>query len=207
MSTHQPPQTDPVDDPLDELAAAGTTAAPSAAGDDATPPPAADVLALEARVTQLSDQLLRALADVQNLRRRSEREKSEVHATAGASVLLELLPVLDELDRAASHAPPELADHDWTRGVLHIRSNLEAALKRLGVERFGATGDAYDAERHEAVARGDGAENTLVQVLESGYLQGDRVLRPAKVVVGSGDTTTRADPAPAEKAESKRARE
>lgn len=213
MGTHNDEQTPPKKkartadpDGLDTLAETGDIdvgQAPDASGGNGTQPPA-DVLVLEAKVTELSNQLLRALADVQNLRKRTEREKAEVHATAGASVLLELLPVLDELDRAAAHIPEDLQNHEWILGVMHVRSNLETTLKRLGVERFAAVGDAYNAERHEAIARAEGPENTIVQIFEFGYLQGERVLRPAKVVVGGGNAPadtpppSAAEPAPPE---------
>ena len=165
------------------------------ASDDATPeamttPPkqgtngATDPLALEAEVTRLNDQLLRAFADAQNLRKRVDRERLELGASIGDSVLLELLPVLDELDRAVQHLPDPLKDDDWAKGVLHIRANLEGAFKRLDVTRFGVTGDVYDALRHEAIGRANGPTDTIVDGFECGYERSGRILRPARVIVG-----------------------
>lgn len=153
--------------------------------------PTPDVLALEAKVAELTDSFLRARADLENFRKRTEREKDEFALYAGMSLLAALLPLVDGLDRAAEHLPVDLADHDWAKGILHIRTNLDATFRRLGVEKFGAIGDAYDAELHEAMARGAGPANEITAVFEPGYLYRDKVLRPARVQVGGAEPDIR----------------
>jgi len=177
-----------------EAQAQGTGAQPPQDGEPAGAGP--DLLALEAKVAELTDSYLRTRADLDNYRRRTEREKEESAAYAGANVLLAVLPVLDDLDRAAAHLPDDLKDHAWAQGITHVRGNLEGTLRRLGVERFGAPGDPYDAERHEAVARGPGPADRVTSVYEAGYLYKDRVLRPAKVQVGGGDPAPASDNQP-----------
>jgi len=144
-----------------------------------------DTAALDAKIIELTEQLQRTVAESQNMKKRFERDREELGAFAGSAVLLALLPILDALDRAAEHLPPELAENDWARGVVHVRANLEKAFAVLGVERVGAEGDAYDPALHEAIAKSDGAVDTIVSVFESGYRYNGKLLRPAKVVVGA----------------------
>ena len=148
--------------------------------------PAASLL--DAKIAELTEQVQRAVAESQNMKKRFERDREELATFAGSAVLLVLLPILDELDRAVAHLPAELAENDWARGVVHVRANLEKTFHALGVERVGAEGDAYDPSLHEAIAKGDGAPDTIVSVFESGYRYRGKLLRPAKVVVGGGGT-------------------
>lgn len=144
----------------------------------------------EAKIAELTDQLQRSVAESQNMKKRFERDREELATFAGSAVLLVLLPILDELDRAVAHLPAELAENDWARGVVHVRANLEKTLHALGVERVGTKGDAYDPSLHEAIAKGDGAPDTIASVFESGYRYRGKLLRPAKVVVGGSSNDT-----------------
>jgi molecular chaperone GrpE len=103
-----------------------------------------------------------------------------------AEAIQELLPLLDDLDRAIDHIPADLTDHPWARGVMLIGLNLESALSRLGVERFGARGDLFDPHLHEAIEyepRDDVAAEHVARVVRPGYRSGERLLRAAQVVV------------------------
>ena len=151
---------------------------------EAPDPEAAEKLAaLEKQTADLNDRLLRTLAEYDNYRKRSVREKEQAYADSKAAVLTELLPVLDNFERAAA-AAGEYAD--YRKGVEMIFSQLQAAFAKLGVESFGAAGDAFDPNVHNAVMHtedADAPENSVAQVFSKGYRLGDRVLRPATVQV------------------------
>ncbi len=139
--------------------------------------------ALEKQAADLNDRLLRTLAEYDNYRKRSLREKEQAYADSKASVLTELLPVLDNFERAAA-AEGEYAD--YRKGVEMIFGQLQAAFAKLGVESFGEAGDAFDPNVHNAVMHtedADAPENSVAQVFSKGYKLGDRVLRPATVQV------------------------
>ena len=158
--------------------------APETGAQEAPETGAAEKLAaLEKQTADLNDRLLRTLAEYDNYRKRSVREKEQAYADSKAAVLTELLPVLDNFERAAA-AAGEYAD--YRKGVEMIFSQLQAAFAKLGVESFGAAGDAFDPNVHNAVMHtedADAPENSVAQVFSKGYRLGDRVLRPATVQV------------------------
>jgi molecular chaperone GrpE len=139
----------------------------------------------------LLDQLRRERADFLNYKRRAQRERAEVGAGARDDVLRELIPFLDDLDRALSRIPPALESDPWVQGVALGRHRLLDALSRLGVQRFGAEGEPFDAALHEAQffdERPGATDRRIGQVLQPGYRLGDRLLRPAQVsVVGPAE--------------------
>jgi molecular chaperone GrpE len=146
----------------------------------------------------LLDQLRRERADFLNYKRRAERERAEADASARDEVLRSLIPVLDDLDRAFARIPPALERDPWAQGAALSRHRLLDALNRLGVERFGAEGETFDAARHEAQfydERPDATDRRIGQVLQPGYRLGDRLLRPAQVSV-VGPVENAAGPAP-----------
>lgn len=120
---------------------------------------------------------LRALADYQNLEKRIERDKELLIKLASSVLVIKLLPVLDNLERAQAH----LQDS----GLDHVIRQFKDALATEGVSEIGAEED-FNPEHHEAIAQGEGEEGKVLEVLEKGYKMGDRVLRPAKVKVGKG---------------------
>ncbi|HEV7919364.1 MAG TPA: nucleotide exchange factor GrpE [Thermoanaerobaculia bacterium] len=135
---------------------------------------------------QLHDRYLRTLADFENFRRRAEREKSDFHRYALTGLIKDLLPVLDNFDRALEHA--EEGD-DFHKGVLMIYKQLFDVLKRNGVRIIEETGVPFDPNIHEAVIREEDPSvpsHTVTAILQKGYFLHDRLLRPAmaKVAVG-----------------------
>ncbi len=135
---------------------------------------------------ELKDRYLRTLADFENFRKRSEREKTEFFKYALASLLKELLPVLDNFDRALDHA--EEGD-DFHRGVLLIYKQLFDVLKKHGLRPIDESGVPFDPKIHEAVVREEDPSvpsHTVVAVLQRGYFLHDRLLRPAMVKVAVG---------------------
>jgi molecular chaperone GrpE len=134
------------------------------------------------------DKWLRAVAELDNVRKRARRDVSVAESRGIAKLARELLPALDNFERAlaAAEAQPENRDHHLTDGIRLVQTELLAALARVGIEPVSPKGDRFDPHRHEAVAQQpvDGAEpGTIVEVYSAGYTYGDDVLRPAKVVV------------------------
>lgn len=152
-------------------------------GDDA-----ATIEALQARIAELEDQWRRAAADLDNVRKRSARDAVTVRADERSRVTASLLPVIDNLDLALEHAdadPDSIID-----GVRTVRDQAVDLLAALGFPRQDDTGDTFDPARHEAVAvieDPDAPPGTVVQVIRPSYGDGDHRLRPASVVVASGD--------------------
>ncbi len=152
---------------------------------------------------RLEEQLKRVLADLQNLRKRQAKEIDEAHRRAVEGLTKELLPVLDNFERALlSHEHREAATADpSTRaivdGVRMVQSLLHAALERHGLVEVPGVGQPFDPNVHEAIGVDAGAQlspGSVARVLQRGYAIGDRVLRPAKVlVVPHGRLTADAD--------------
>ena len=135
---------------------------------------------VDAAVTELEDQLRRALADLDNLRKRYAREMARERADERARVVRAWLPVVDSLDRALAH--------EETEGLRVVRDQALAVLGGLGFSRFDDVGAPFDPTRHEAVASvdSDEAAGTIVGVVQPGYGSPEFVLRPASVVVSRG---------------------
>ena len=181
--TPTPPQEDPV--PAGETAAvpadepvAAEEAAPAQAPPEAEPEP------------DYHDRYLRAVAELDNVRKRARRDVGAAESRGVAKLARELLPALDDLERAlaAAEAQPENRDHHLTDGIRLVQSQLLAALKRVGIEPDAPKGERFDPHVHEALASQpvEGAESgTIVEVYSAGYRIGDEVLRPAKVVVAA----------------------
>ena len=128
----------------------------------------------------------RAQADFQNYRRRAEQERADAHDRGRGEVVLQILPVLDDFERAVAALPPERQAEDWVQGLLLIERKLRSSLENLGVERIAAEGQPFDPYEHEAVLHEvrEGVEpGTVAAVARHGYRLGGRVLRPAQVVV------------------------
>jgi molecular chaperone GrpE len=131
------------------------------------------------------DQRLRLLADMDNLRKRLEREKEAFCRYAGEGVLADLLPVLDNLDLALAHAP-DGACKDFVIGVDMTRKVFLDVLSRHGLRAVGAEGEPFSPEVHEAVGREERADmdkDRVCKLLKKGYILKDRLLRPAAVMV------------------------
>jgi molecular chaperone GrpE len=163
-------------DPVDNGAAAAPDVDRAAGADDDTGP----------TLAELEDRLRRALADLDNLRKRSVRELAAAQATERARVAAQWLPVLDNLERALRHARP---DHDpVVEGVRAVRDQAVAVLADLGFPRHDETGVPFDPQHHEAALARPQPEvppGTVLEVLRPGYGDGTHQLRPAAVVVAT----------------------
>jgi molecular chaperone GrpE len=166
-------------------APAAPTAPADAGGDSAqVSDGGARALELEAQIAERTADLQRLQAEYTNYRRRVERDRQAVGEAALASVFANLLPVLDDIDRARSHG--EVAG-----GFALVADGLEATLTKLGLERFGEAGEPFDPTLHEALTHGLSGEVTepvCAEVFQSGYRVGERVLRPARVAVLEPET-------------------
>ena len=129
----------------------------------------------------------RAEADLRNYKRLSEQEAAETRQFANATLMLKVLPVLDDLERAFKSVPAELAELPWVEGVRLIGRKLVASLEMMGLAQIKALGEAFDPKQHEAVMQSSGEDGIVVAELEKGYRLHDRVIRPAKVAVGAGE--------------------
>jgi molecular chaperone GrpE len=129
----------------------------------------------------------RAAADYQNFKRRVEDERSEVARFASAALVINLLPLIDDLERALQNVDAHLAGLTWVDGIRLIHRKFQAVLEMTGVEEIPADGQTFDPALHEAVSQGPGEENKVIAVVQKGYKLGDRVIRPAMVVVGKGE--------------------
>jgi len=171
-------------DAMEAAAAAEAEAEAEEAGASGTSGTSGTEAELRQKVAQTRDQLLRALADADNARKRCATLLSRAEAEATAKVAGQWLPVVDNLDRALEHtagAPPAMVT-----GVRAVRDQAVSVLAGLGFPRRDDTGAAFDPARHDAIAtRADAAvpEGTVVEVTRPGYGEGDHQLRPAQVVV------------------------
>ena len=161
-------------------AAADDAAADLTDGDDTVDPsldPEAATNPAEAELAERTEDLKRVTAEYANYRRRAERDRVAAVEVAKASLATDLLPILDDLDLAAEHG-------DLTGPLKAMSEKLNTVLRGAKVEVFGAEGDAFDPELHEAVQdMSSGDEKAVGTVLRKGYRMGERVLRHAMVVI------------------------
>ncbi len=151
----------------------------------------------EAKVADLKDQLLRALAETENVRRRVQRDRDEALKYATTGLAKDLLPVADNLRRALAAIPQEALENDEAlrnlkTGVEMTERLLLTALERHQVKRIVPLGEKFDSHFHQAMFEVPGTgqpAGTVVQVLEDGYTIHDRLLRPALVGVAKAETT------------------
>jgi molecular chaperone GrpE len=160
---------------------------------------AARAARLAAEVAELRDQLLRALAEAENQRRRSQREREEAVRYAAAPMLRDLLGVADNLQRALESVPGEAADEDGAlkillEGVQLTARELQTVFERHGIVKLDPLGERLNPHHHEAMFEVPDPEQpsgTIVQVVQPGYLLHDRLLRPARVGVAKGGPAAR----------------
>ncbi|MCC7365494.1 MAG: nucleotide exchange factor GrpE [Dehalococcoidia bacterium] len=128
----------------------------------------------------------RAAADFANFKRRTEQERAETARFASASLVINLLPVYDDLERAVGTVDANLAGLNWVQGVVAIQRKFKTLLDAMQVSEIAAAGELFDPALHEAVANQPGEEGRVLHVVQKGYRLGDRVIRPAMVIVGEG---------------------
>ena len=143
--------------------------------------PKSELEQLQEKHDALGDQYLRLLAEYDNFRKRSQREKDEIYANATWGVLGKLLPIQDNFERAAQY---DCASEEFAKGFGMIEKAFGEALASFGVEAFGEVGEPFDPKMHHAVMHIEDenlGENVVAQVLQKGYKVGERILRHAMV--------------------------
>ena len=140
---------------------------------------------LQQKVQSLEDQLLRKIAEFDNYRKRTTKEKEEIGLTAKVKCIADLLPVLDTLERALGIG---CSDEEFLRGVKLTYDNMNSILTKMGVEEIKAEGEPFNPELHYAVSRvenSDLGENVVATVMQKGYTMGGKVIRHAMVAVAN----------------------
>ncbi len=127
----------------------------------------------------------RATADFQNYKRRTEQEREEYGRLANTALVLNFLPAIDDLERAIASLDPAVAGQNWVEGIQAIQRKLRGALEASGVTEIRAEGEAFDPTIHEAISQAPGEHGKVISEVQRGYRLGNRVIRPALVVVGS----------------------
>lgn len=140
---------------------------------------------LQTQITELTDALQRERADAVNLRRRHDEQIASLKNVVKARVIQDLLPVIDNFERALKHVPKDLEGNDFVKGVQGVVKQFEKTLADIGVERIKTVGEPFNPEFHEAVSMddGDGTQEVVSEELQSGYKLGDDVIRHAMVKV------------------------
>jgi molecular chaperone GrpE len=132
------------------------------------------------------DNWRRAEADLQNFKKRSEQERDESRRYATAAIIINLLPIVDDFERAFNSLDSLIAGLSWFDGIRLIYRKLLMSLENAGVRPIQSEGEMFDPRYHEAVAHVDGEEGKVISEVQRGYVLHDRVLRPAMVAVGKG---------------------
>ncbi|MBQ9850593.1 MAG: nucleotide exchange factor GrpE [Clostridia bacterium] len=141
---------------------------------------------LQKALDEKNDQFLRICAEYDNFRKRSQKEKQDIYSSSRAEVFKDLLPVLDNFDRAANNKGAGL--EDYSKGINLIFQQFADILKKNGVEAFGEAGDEFDPNIHNAVMSiqdDNFGENTVAEVFSKGYKLGDKIIREAVVKVAN----------------------
>lgn len=183
-----------------DVSAEAETAASEAPVDDVADAPEAVVEAnplekLAAENAELKDRLMRALAEVENVRRRNDKERQDMAKFGAQSLAKELLSSVDNLRRALDSVPAEARQENdvlknLLTGVEMTEKQILDAFEKNAIKRIDPVGEKFSYERHQAISEAPGTgkpAGTVVQVLQAGFMLHDRLLRPAMVVVAKGD--------------------
>lgn len=147
--------------------------------------PKVDIEALQQQIGDLTEALQRERADATNIRRRHDEQLASLRVSTKAHIVKDLLPIIDNFERALKHVPEELADNDYIKGVQGVVKQFEKTLGDIGVERIKTLGEPFDPHIHEAISmeEGESGEELVTEELQSGYRLGDDVIRHAMVRV------------------------
>ena len=140
---------------------------------------------LEQQLAELTDALQRERADATNVRRRSEEERAKMAGFYKSIVVREMLPTIDNFERALKHVPKDLENNEYIKGIQGVIKQFEDAMVKIGVIRIKTTGEAFDPRFHEAISmeEGEGDREVVSEELQSGYVLGGEVIRHAMVKV------------------------
>ncbi len=141
---------------------------------------------LAEQVARLTEMAARAQADLQNARIRMSKDAEDLRKFAAEEVMLRLLPIIDNFQRAFLHLPDDLKANEWVKGVAAIEQSLLKQVADLGLVKMEVLGKDMDPAFHEVLMQGPGPNGKITEVLEEGYELHGRVIRPAKVKVGDG---------------------
>lgn len=173
------PQEEPVETAPETAEAPDAAEAPEAAAQPS------EVEQLQQTIREKDDQYLRLLAEYDNYRKRSQKEKENAWTTARADTIKELLPVYDNLERALKQ---ETCDEAYAKGVEMTMNQLKSVLEKLGVEEIPAQGQPFDPNFHNAVMHMEDeafGENMVAEVFQAGFKLGEKVIRHALVKVAN----------------------
>lgn len=138
----------------------------------------------EQKITELTNDVQRIQAEFINYKNRTEVEKQTLAEFAKMQVVKDLLPVIDDLERALAHAPKELKNNKWAEGVVKVHDRLMKQLEKMNIVKIEALHQPFDPNLHEAIqAEGEGGHQIVSEVLQNGYRIDDRVIRHAMVRV------------------------
>lgn len=141
----------------------------------------------DAQIAELTTALQRERADATNLRRRHDEALKGLQSHIKATVVKDLLPVVDNFERALKHVPDDLKDNDYIKGVQGVVKQFETTLQGIGVAKIKTVGEPFNPELHEAISMDDegGSQEIVSEELQAGYTLGDAVVRHAMVRVKS----------------------
>ncbi len=144
---------------------------------------------LKQQIAELTEALQRERADAENIRRRNEEQIAGLKGMVTTNVIRELLPVIDNFERALKHVPTDLKDNDYVKGVQGVVKQFEKTLSDMGVGRIQTVGQSFDPRLHEAISvDGEhGGHEVVSEELQTGYVLGDNVIRHAMVKVKMHD--------------------
>lgn len=144
---------------------------------------------LEAKCEEYLNGWKRAKADYQNLEKEMSNRLSQTGELATALILAKFLPLVDNMARALSHVPVEEKDKEWASGLTQIEKQFTQILSDLQIKKISALGVKFDPKIHEAIGEreSDGEEGMVLEEAQAGYIWKDKVLRPAKVIVGKNN--------------------
>lgn len=149
-----------------------------------------EVKDLREHLRQMTDIAARAQADLQNAKLRMQKDGEDIRTFAAEAALRKLLPTVDGFQRAFRHLPDDLKNHEWVKGVAAVEQELLRRMGEMGLRSMECRGQQVDTAKHEVVTLGPGKEGEIIDVVEDGYELHGKVLRPAKVIVGGGETAT-----------------
>lgn len=153
---------------------------------ETTTPPAEPAAKPVDEVEKMKEVAKRAMADLENYKRRAESEKAAMGQFAFMNVTLAILPVLDSLQRALATIPEDIKENEWVKGMNVIEKQFTDIVIKQGLVNIPTVGQKFDPIKHQALMQGPGEKDMVTEEFEKGYMYGDKVLRPAKVKVGDG---------------------
>jgi molecular chaperone GrpE len=147
--------------------------------------PLTEVELLQEELAKMKETALRALADLQNYKKKAEEERFSLISMGQVNLMTELLPVLDNFTRAFAHIPEDLSQNEWVSGVSQIEKQLISIIKNIGLEEIPSVGQPANPNLHEIITTAPGVKDVIIQEIEKGYTFKGKVLRASKVIVGA----------------------